>query len=65
MGLVLGDLFEESLLQTLILFEGDLTQLSDRPIAIAFLVVALVALSWSVRGMIGHGRSLPATSGES
>jgi putative tricarboxylic transport membrane protein len=62
MGLVLGDLFEESLLQTLILFEGDLTQLSNRPIAIAFLIVAFVALAWSVRGMIGYRATAPSSN---
>lgn len=52
MGLVLGDLFEQSLSQTMILFQGDLSLLSQRPIAIVFLFIAAGALAWSVAGML-------------
>jgi putative tricarboxylic transport membrane protein len=43
-GLILGPMTENSLRKTLMMFKGNLTNIFDKPIAIAFLSVALVVV---------------------
>lgn len=47
-GLVLGRLTEISFIQTSLMFEGDLTGLAGRPIAVAFLSAAAVWSAWAL-----------------
>lgn len=56
MGLILGDLFEESLLQTAIMFDGDFGLMVGRPIAMVLLAVATVTLAWSLWSIAGDRR---------
>lgn len=56
MGLILGELFEQSLLQTLIIFDGDFALLLGRPIAMTLLIVAVATLLWSLFAIAGDRR---------
>lgn len=52
MGLVLGKLFEDSLMQTSLMFEGDFALLVQRPIAVVFLAIAALSLFFSLRKFV-------------
>src|SRR5690606_21542668 len=52
MGLVLGKLFEDSLMQTSLMFEGNFAQMAHRPIAVVFLIVAALSLTLSLRKLV-------------
>jgi putative tricarboxylic transport membrane protein len=47
-GLVLGPMTENSMRQTLKMFEGDLSLISDRPIAVTFLAVTLIFILFRI-----------------
>jgi len=48
MGLILGELIEMSLLQSYLIFDGNLFGILQRPIAAPFLAIALVGILWPV-----------------
>jgi putative tricarboxylic transport membrane protein len=56
-GLVLGPITENSLRKTLMTFRGDLLQFFDKPIALAFLSLAIAAILFKIAGQILHWRS--------
>jgi len=46
--LILGELIEMSLLQSYLIFDGNLFGILQRPIAAPFLAIALVGILWPV-----------------
>jgi putative tricarboxylic transport membrane protein len=46
LGLVLGNLFEEALRQSMIMTQGNLLAVLERPIVVVFLVLTLASLVW-------------------
>ena len=61
MGLVLGHLVENSLAQSMILFDQDLSQFLSRPIALAFFALAILSIASTPLGrLIKKGRRTEA-----
>jgi putative tricarboxylic transport membrane protein len=52
MGLVLGHLVENSLAQSMILFDQDLSQFFSRPIALTFFALAILSIASTPLGRL-------------
>ena len=48
MGLILGELVENSLKKSLIILDHEWLRFLDRPIVVAFLVLTLVSAAWPI-----------------
>ena len=64
-GLILGPMIENNLMQSLILFKGDLSLFTERPIAMAFLLVSVAYLLFKILyGVSQRGKKAPALAEE-
>jgi putative tricarboxylic transport membrane protein len=62
-GVVLGPTTENSLRQTLMMFRGDLTLVSDRPLSLSLLAVAAAFLAYRIAAPF-FGKKIPLVVGE-
>jgi putative tricarboxylic transport membrane protein len=57
-GFVLGETFEKSLRQSLILSNGDFISLVNRPISGTLFSVAAMVIIWTIYGVVKHKKKL-------